>query len=114
MITWIEDRVDTLKRHWEAGLSTTESAKELGSVTRNAVAGKRYRLGLRDQMRSAHPPKSRVAMRARSIQKAITRQAQRPRASGISVSYRKRFPILPEMSKAALREMLRCAVENTL
>jgi hypothetical protein len=52
-----------------------------------------------------------LGMRARGIRK-VTRQVRWPRDRGIS--YRKRKPFVPEMSKAALREMLRCAVENTL
>src|SRR4030088_3133484 len=99
MIIWTEERVADLKRHWENGLSAEDSAKELGSVTRNGVVGKRRRLGLRDEMRDVHPPKSRMGMRARSIRKAITRQAQRPVSRMALVPYRKRFPILPEMSK---------------
>jgi GcrA cell cycle regulator len=114
MTTWTEERIAELRRHWEAGLSASESAEKLGSVTRNAVAGTRYRLGLRDQMRSAHPQKSREGMKARKIHKSVVRQTQRPEPRTISVPYRKRFPRLPEMSKAALRDMLRCAVENTI
>ena len=111
---WTEERVERLRRHWENGLSARESANELGAVTRNAVVGKRRRLGLRDRMRSVHPPKSREGMRARRIHKAINRQGQLSPPRIILVAYRKRLPSLPEMSKAALREMLRCAVENTL
>jgi GcrA cell cycle regulator len=114
MIIWTEARVADLKRHWENGLSASDSARELGSVTRNGVVGKRRRLGLRDTMREVHPPKSRMGMRARRIRKAVTRQALRPVSQMVSVPYRKRFPRLPEMSKTALREMLRCAIENTL
>ena len=82
IFVWTEERVADLKRHWQNGLSATESARELGSVTRNAVVGKRRRLGLRDRMRSVHPPKSREGMRARRIHKAINRQGQRPVSDG--------------------------------
>jgi hypothetical protein len=109
MIVWTETRVADLKRHWESGLSAEDSAKELGSVTRNGVIGKRRRLGLRDEMRNVHPPKSLMGMRAWGI-----RKGRRPVSRMAPVPSRKRYPILPEMSKTALRDMLRCAVENTL
>lgn len=46
---WTAERDAELTRHWEAGQSAKQSATELG-VTRNAVIGRRYRLGL-----PAHP-----------------------------------------------------------
>ncbi len=109
-IFWTDERSAELKRHWESGLSASESATKLGSVTRNAVVGKRHRLGLYDDMRSVHPHKSRAWSQARRIQKSMVRQEPRPERKTVSVVYRKR---IPEMSKVALREMLRCAVENT-
>ena len=72
MLVWNEERIDNLKRHWENGLSAIESARELEAgvapwevVTRNAVAGKRRRLGLRDRMRSVHPLQLRRILKAR-------------------------------------------------
>src|SRR5215831_11443126 len=43
--TWNPERVDQLKRCFEAGLTCSEIAREIG-VTRNAVIGKLSRLGL--------------------------------------------------------------------
>ena len=43
--TWHAERVDMLKRCFEAGLTCSEIAREIG-VTRNAVIGKLSRLGL--------------------------------------------------------------------
>jgi GcrA cell cycle regulator len=42
---WTDDRVETLKRLWADGLSGGEIARRL-VITRNAVIGKVYRLGL--------------------------------------------------------------------
>jgi GcrA cell cycle regulator len=42
---WSSERIDLLKRHFQAGLSCSQIARELG-VTRNAVIGKMSRLGL--------------------------------------------------------------------
>lgn len=43
---WSEDRVEQLKKLWEAGLSASQIAAEIGAVSRNAVIGKIHRLGL--------------------------------------------------------------------
>jgi len=42
---WNAERVELLKRHFNAGLSCSQIAREIG-VTRNAVIGKMNRLGL--------------------------------------------------------------------
>ncbi|MDE5465352.1 GcrA family cell cycle regulator [Bradyrhizobium sp. CSS354] len=41
------ERVERLKELWEAGLSASQIALDLGGITRNAVIGKVHRLGLR-------------------------------------------------------------------
>lgn len=43
---WTEERVELLKKLWSDGLSASQIAGRLGSVTRNAVIGKVHRLGL--------------------------------------------------------------------
>jgi GcrA cell cycle regulator len=43
--TWTPHRIDELRKHFEAGLSCSQIAGEIG-VTRNAVIGKLSRLGL--------------------------------------------------------------------
>jgi GcrA cell cycle regulator len=45
-MSWTDERVETLKKMWAEGQSASQIAKELGSVTRNAVIGKVHRLGL--------------------------------------------------------------------
>lgn len=45
-MAWTDDRVQILKKLWQDGLSASQIAAELGSVTRNAVIGKIHRLGL--------------------------------------------------------------------
>ena len=58
---WTDDRVEHLKRLWEAGLSCSQIAAEIGNVTRNAVIGKVHRLGLsgRAKAPSSTPPRQR-------------------------------------------------------
>src|SRR3984957_20115831 len=46
VLTWTDDRVEQLKKLWEAGLSASQIAAELGNATRNAVIGKVHRPGL--------------------------------------------------------------------
>ena len=43
--TWTPDRIEQLRKHFEAGLSCSQIAREI-DVTRNAVIGKLSRLGL--------------------------------------------------------------------
>ncbi len=45
-MSWTDERVELLKKMWAEGQSASQIAKELGSVTRNAVIGKVHRLGL--------------------------------------------------------------------
>src|SRR5213083_2484524 len=52
VLTWTDDRVEQLKKLWEAGLSASQIAAELGNVTRNAVIGKVHRLGLSGRAKS--------------------------------------------------------------
>ncbi|MGC1903546.1 MAG: GcrA family cell cycle regulator [Candidatus Acidiferrum sp.] len=55
---WTQARVETLRSSWAIGLSPAQIAGALG-VTRNAVIGKAWRLGLADRrvMRKARKPR---------------------------------------------------------
>jgi GcrA cell cycle regulator len=70
--SWTEERVTTLAGLWREGLSAAEIAQRLGGVTRNAVIGKAYRLGLSGRAPPSRPatprrePK-RLAVRARVV-----------------------------------------------
>jgi GcrA cell cycle regulator len=54
-MSWTDDRVDTLKKLWQDGLSASQIAKQLGGVTRNAVIGKVHRLGLSGRAAPSKP-----------------------------------------------------------
>jgi GcrA cell cycle regulator len=45
-VSWTDERIDTLKKMWDSGMTATQIAEELGGVSRNAVIGKAHRLGL--------------------------------------------------------------------
>src|SRR6201985_3247409 len=66
VLPWTDDRVEQLKKLWEAGLSASQIAAELGAITRNAVIGKVHRLGLsgRAQSASSSAPRQRKARSA--------------------------------------------------
>jgi GcrA cell cycle regulator len=54
---WTEERVSLLRKLWTDGLSAAQIAKQLGSVTRNAVIGKVHRLGLAGRATPSRPAK---------------------------------------------------------
>lgn len=65
-LQWTDERVELLKKLWNDGLSASQIAAELGSVTRNAVIGKVHRLGLsgRAKAPSSSTPRPRKPPRA--------------------------------------------------
>jgi GcrA cell cycle regulator len=46
-MSWTDERIETLRGLWEKGLTASQIADKLGSVSRNAVIGKAHRLGLK-------------------------------------------------------------------
>jgi GcrA cell cycle regulator len=64
-MAWTDERVETLKKLWGEGLSASQIAGRLGSVTRNAVIGKVHRLGLSGRATTSrmksHRPRARMA-----------------------------------------------------
>jgi len=78
VLTWSDDRVEQLKKLWEAGLSASQIAAELGNVTRNAVIGKVHRLGLSGRAKSPssaapRPRKARPTQQMVRVSRPIAR-----------------------------------------
>jgi len=49
-MAWTDERIEKLRKLWDAGLTASQIAKELAEgVTRNAVIGKAHRLGLKSR-----------------------------------------------------------------
>ncbi|WP_380876435.1 hypothetical protein ACFB49_08690 [Sphingomonas sp. DBB INV C78] len=48
-MAWTDERIEQLRRLWEAGNTASQIAEELGGVSRNAVIGKAHRLGLQSR-----------------------------------------------------------------
>ena len=80
VLTWSDDRVEQLKKLWEAGLSASQIAAELGNVTRNAVIGKVHRLGLSGRAKSPATAAPRQRKAARPAQPMM--RVARPVAHG--------------------------------
>jgi GcrA cell cycle regulator len=73
-MSWTDERVESLKKLWQEGLSASQIAGRLGGVTRNAVIGKVHRLGLAGRatttrMKSHRPRRIPAAPRPRPPQK---------------------------------------------
>jgi GcrA cell cycle regulator len=68
--TWSLERIELLKRCFDAGLSCSQIAREIG-VTRNAVIGKMNRLGL-------SPPKDVIG---RQLERTCAARPPRPKTS---------------------------------
>ncbi|HEY6631658.1 MAG TPA: GcrA family cell cycle regulator [Rhizobiaceae bacterium] len=62
-MNWTDERVELLRKLWSEGLSASQIAAQLGSVTRNAVIGKVHRLKLSSRGRTtvAAPRQKKVA-----------------------------------------------------
>jgi GcrA cell cycle regulator len=82
-MSWTEERVELLKKLWADGLSASQIAAELGSVTRNAVIGKVHRLGLSGRAKSPQqqPARPRRAPQAAPAPQASAAQRAQPRVS---------------------------------
>src|SRR3569833_3414240 len=48
-MAWTDERIETLRKMWEAGQTASQIAEQLGGVSRNAVIGKAHRLGLQSR-----------------------------------------------------------------
>ncbi|MFB2533154.1 GcrA family cell cycle regulator [Paracoccus sp. p3-h83] len=75
-MSWTDERVELLKKMWAEGQSASQIAKELGSVTRNAVIGKVHRLGLSNRTTGAEPEAEPVA--EKPVEKSVEKAAEAP------------------------------------
>src|SRR6187402_824779 len=75
VMSWTDERVETLKKLWQEGLSASQIAKQLGGVTRNAVIGKVHRLGLSGRAAPSQP--SRTTFKAPRPPRPVSAPAPR-------------------------------------
>ena len=78
-MSWTDERVELLKKMWGEGQSASQIAKELGSVTRNAVIGKVHRLGLSNRTTGAATPPAK-AEAAKASPKGDAKGKEKPQA----------------------------------
>lgn len=91
--TWPEDMTKMMRKHWEIGLSASQSAKIINETfgvlqTRNSIIGKRHRMGL---VRNAElrlyntPPRTRIdaAARLKQAENLSKMKASKKRAGEI-------------------------------
>ena len=71
-MNWTDERVELLRKLWSEGLSASQIAAQLGSVTRNAVIGKVHRLKLSSRGRTtAAAPRQKKASHGATGSKSL-------------------------------------------
>lgn len=81
-MSWTDERIETLTRLWQDGLSASQIAMRLGGVTRNAVIAKVHRLGLAGRVTKKHKPYGR---RPSLVPGHAVKAAKPPRATQRSI-----------------------------
>ena len=71
VISWTDERVESLKKLWQEGLSASQIAVRIGGVTRNAVIGKVHRLGLSGRATTSRQKSHRPRRPAAATQKRL-------------------------------------------
>jgi GcrA cell cycle regulator len=75
-MSWNNERVELLKKLWSEGLSASQIAGRLGSVTRNAVIGKVHRLGLSGRATTTRMKSHRPRPRSATQQKRLVAKSR--------------------------------------
>ncbi|MDQ2634401.1 MAG: GcrA family cell cycle regulator [Pseudomonadota bacterium] len=85
-MNWTDERVELLRKLWSEGLSASQIAAQLGSVTRNAVIGKVHRLKLSGRGRTtAAAPRQKKAVSSSGGSKSVSRAATVTRSITTSI-----------------------------
>jgi GcrA cell cycle regulator len=77
-MAWTNERIEQLKRLWEAGNTASQIAEELGGVSRNAVIGKAHRLGLQSR---PSPVRGNDSPASETVRPAAPKAASEPAAT---------------------------------
>ncbi|MEG3177992.1 GcrA family cell cycle regulator [Sphingomonas sp. RB3P16] len=78
-MSWTDERIDTLRKMWEAGQTASQIAEELGGVSRNAVIGKAHRLGLQSRPSPVKPNEPAAAAPASAPPKPVVAAPPAPK-----------------------------------
>jgi GcrA cell cycle regulator len=77
-MSWTDERIETLRKMWDSGLTATQIAEELGGVSRNAVIGKAHRLGLASRPSPVKPNAPEAKAAAPAAATPVPAPAPRP------------------------------------
>jgi GcrA cell cycle regulator len=69
-MSWSDERIEQLKALWAKGMTASQIADDLGSVSRNAVIGKAHRLGLQARPSPVKPNEPAPAPKAKASRPA--------------------------------------------
>ena len=109
-VTWTDERVEQLKKLWEAGLSASQIAGELGNITRNAVIGKVHRLGLSGRAKS---PSSAAPRPRKARPQNHMMRLSRPQMRG-NTALAQAFALEPEPDPIAYDNVVPMSQRRTL
>jgi GcrA cell cycle regulator len=86
-MNWTDERVELLRKLWSEGLSASQIAAQLGSVTRNAVIGKVHRLKLssRGRTTAAAPRQKKTSSVVSGGTKSVSRASTVTRSITTSI-----------------------------
>lgn len=96
-MSWTTERESLLKLFWLRGDSASQIAKQLGGVTRNAVIGKRIRMGLPDRVTPTRASKRKPPAKATPF------PAKKPKSVPTMVAAPVRKPRAPERGPNSVR-----------
>lgn len=89
MTVWTEEMVTKLRNMWDEGLSATQVADRLGSISRNAVIGKVHRLGLTKRGNDANKHLAKMAtVKYRKSQRSLNFRAKRSSSDNPTIKSR--------------------------
>lgn len=83
-MSWTDERIETLRKMWDNGLTATQIAEELGGVSRNAVIGKAHRLGLPSRPSPVKTNEAKAAAKLKAEAAAAAAAAAGPVATPTS------------------------------
>ncbi len=117
-MSWTDERVDLLKKLWSEGLSASQIAGRLGSVTRNAVIGKVHRLGLSGRATTSrmktHRPRTRMANVKRPTNKPRFVQSGNPAVRALYMDAEAYVPpaeelVIPLAERKSIQTLTECS-----
>lgn len=100
-MSWTDERIDTLRKLWENGLTASQIADELGGVSRNAVIGKAHRLGLKSRPSPVKAGEDVTAVPARTVRPAAPERPARVATERAPVTEHSAEPVAPRAPRPA-------------